>query len=156
MEPGPLHGAPVEGALDPGWEWHDYTQELFGVEAVYAAGSAVLRGELIADRWEVPNVPDDAWDVSFYVEGQVDVAPGAYAAARFGQIRFNELGAGGGYTGAGDDPRWDYDVSRLQLAGGYRAFRNAGIRAEYLLNRTDRPAGDPADDLFSVQLWWEY
>lgn len=153
---GPYLEPPIDGSPDPGWEWHEYLQEIFGFEAVYAAGAGVLRGEILADRWEVPNVPDDAWDLSYYVEGQMDVATGAYLAARWGEIRFNELGPGGGYGGAGQDPRWDYDVRRIQIAGGYRVVRNAGVRAEYMLNHTDHPSGDPSDNLFSVQAWWQY
>ena len=155
---GPYLEPPVANGLDEGWEWHDYVQEIFGIEAVWAAGPVVLRGEAFGDRWEVPNVPEDAWDWSYYLEGHVDVLAGGYVAARFGQILFNELGGGtgGGYTTGGSDYQWDYDVARLQLAAGYRAFRNAGIRAEVLLNRTGDPAGDPRDDLLSLQLWWEY
>lgn len=153
---GPYLEPTIEGALDPGWAWHDYLQEIYGIETVYAVGRAVFRGEAFADRWEVPNVPEDAWDLSYYVEGQVDVGTGAHLAARWGEIRFNELGAGGGYYGGGVDARWDYDARRLQLAAGYRVFRNAGIAAEYMLNHTDRPEGDPPDNLFSVQLWWQY
>jgi adenylate cyclase len=156
---GPYLEPTVEGVLDPGWRPEDYVQEIFGVGGTYAIGRTILRAEAFADRWEVPNVPDDAWDVSYYLEGELRVRAGAYVAARFGEIRFNRLGRGFGsgspYEG-GDDLRWDYDTRRLQLAAGYRLARNAGIRAEYMINRTDRPQGDPSDNLFSIQLWWDY
>jgi adenylate cyclase len=155
---GPYLEPTVAGSLDPGRRAHDYVQEIFGVGGVYALGRTTVRAEAFADRWEVPNVPESAWDLSYYLEGEVRVRAGLYAAARFGEIRFNKLdeasGAGAAY--AGDEARWDYNTRRLQLAAGYRLARNAGVRAEYMLNRTARPGGDPSDDLFSVQLWWEF
>ena len=158
---GPYLTTPLVGSLPAGAEPHDYVQEIYGAEMVLARGGTVLRGEFFADRWEVPNVDDDAWDYSYYVEAQTDVATGLYVAARYGAIRFNELDdLSGGTTGygpsLGDLARWDYDTRRIQLAAGYRVFRNAGIVAEYMLNHTDTPLGDPADNLLSLQLWWSY
>lgn len=156
---GPYLETPVEGALNAGREEADYVQELFGVEAVIARGGLTLRGEALADRWEVPNVPEDAWDLSYYVEGQYDVAAGAYVAARWGAIWFNELGEGDGGSalyGGSDDLRWDYNVRRLQLAAGYRVARDVGVQAEYMLNGSDDPAEDSAGSLLSLQLWWQY
>ncbi len=155
---------PLErGELDAGAMRTDYVQELFALEATYARGGIVLRGEAMADRWEVPNVPEDAWDFSYYVEAQYDVVAGGYLAARWGEIRFNELegqaGAGYGvgvYERPSYDPRWDYDARRLQLAGGYRLSRTVGVQGEYAFNDIDDPAGDAVGDLFSVQIWWRY
>jgi adenylate cyclase len=156
---GPFLEPTVVGDLDPGARPQDYMQEIFGVGGTYAIGRTIVRAEAFADRWEVPNVPDDAWDLSYYVEGEQRVMAGLYAAARFGEIRFNRLGGGFG-AGSSDDAagdlRWDYDTRRLQLAAGYRLARNAGVRAEYMINRTANPRGDPSDNLFSVQLWWDY
>jgi class 3 adenylate cyclase len=155
---GPYLEPTVSGHLDAGRTWRDYDQEIFGAGGVYALGRTVIRAEAFADRWEVPNVPDDAWDLSYYVEAEHRVWPGLYVAARFGEIRFNRLGGGfggGGYGTVGDD-RWDYDTRRFQVSAGYRLARNAGIRGEYMVNRTDRPTGDRADDLASIQLWWEF
>jgi class 3 adenylate cyclase len=155
---GPYLDPAIEGTANfpASWSYASYVQELFAVEAVYAVGPWTVRGEGVADRWEVPNVPENVWDFSYYVEAQRDIAAGAYVAARFGQILFNELGGGDGYVSGGDDDRWDYPFTRLQLAGGYRLLRNVGVQAEYMLNHTADPAGDPADDLVSVQLWWQY
>jgi hypothetical protein len=156
---GPYLEPAIEGTANfpAGWAYEDYVQELFAVEAVYAVGPWTVRGEAVADRWEVPNVPENVWDYSYYVEAQRDITAGAYMAGRLGQIFFNDLSASGsGYSYSGTDDRWDYPVTRLQLAAGYRILRNVGVQAEYMLNRTDHPAGDPADDLLSLQLWWQY
>lgn len=151
-----------QGARDPGFRLGDYVQELFALEAEFALGAITMRSEAMADRWEVPNVPEDVWDLSYYLEGEYVVLAGVHVAARWGEMRFNELGSGNalgpttdsGYRAA--DARWDYDARRLQLAGGYRVFRNVGLQAEYAFNRTDDPGGDAVGDLFSVQLWWQY
>lgn len=154
---GPYLEPAIEGTahFPADWWYESYIQELVAAEVVYAIGAWTVRGEGVADRWEVPNVPENVWDFSYYVEAQRNMATGAYLAARFGQILFNELGGGGGYVVGGDN-RWDYPVTRLQLAGGYRLLRNVGLQAEYMLNHTADPRGDPSDDLLSVQLWWQY
>ena len=156
---GPYLPRHVDGHLDDGRETWDYQQELFAVEASYLIGGLELRGEAFADRWEVPNVDQDAWDYSYYMEGRYDVATGAYLAARWGAIWFNELDMGQGAYAPGEgggDRRWDYTSRRLQLAAGYRILRNLGARAEVMISSTDDPGGDPVGDLLSVQLWWEY
>lgn len=154
---GPYLETAVEGPLDPATTAEDHVQELFGFEAVYARGPLVVRGEAVADRWEVPNVAENVWDVSYYVEGRYVAAAGAYVAGRWGAIRFNELAEGGpAYGSLSPDSRWDYDARRLQVAAGYRIARNLGATAEYMVNRTDDPAGDAVGNLFSVQLWWRY
>lgn len=149
------------GTLPPGRSWSDYIQEIWGAEAIYRRGRAALRGEAFFDRWVVPNIGNDAWDYSYYVEGEFTVAPGAFLAARFGQIYFGRIPAASGtgtspygYTINGN--HWDYDISRLQLGGGYRLLPNVEIRGEYMFNYTRRPGEDPADNLASVQFWWQF
>lgn len=149
------------GTLDPGRSWFDYIQEIWGAEAIYRRGRATLRGEAFFDRWVVPNTVNDAWDYSYYLEGQMTVAPGAFLAARFGQIYFGRIPAADGtgtspYGYAINGNHWDYDISRLQLGGGYRLLPNVEARAEYMISYTRRPGGDPPDNLASVQLWWQY
>lgn len=155
---GPYLRPDIINALDQGWAYTDYLQEIWGLEAVFMKGRGVLRGEAFADRWDVPNVPDNVWDLSYYVEGELTLAPGLFGAARIGQMIFNHLDsatAAGGAYGPTDESRWDYNITRLQLGAGYRFLPNAELRAEYMLSRTGGPA-DPDDNLLSVQLWWQY
>lgn len=137
-----------QGTLPPGAELDDFFQEILGAEAVFARGPATVRAEAFSDRWNVPNIGDDVRDLSYSIEGKLKLTPGLFAAARFGEIRFNELA---GPTGA---ERWDHNIRRLQFGAGYRLLRNTEIRAEYLLSRTER--NDPRDNLFSVQWWWAF
>ncbi len=156
---GPYLHDEIEGSLPDGAEPGDYLQELGGLELAWARGRTTVRGELVADRWEVPNVGEDVWDVSWSLEGRIRPAAGLFLAARWGGIRFNELGDDGpGYDPEAGTPApgpWDDDFDRIQLAGGYRLAPNVEARAEYALNRTAGPL-DPDDDLFSVQLWWAF
>jgi len=129
---------------------HDaFVQELWSLEAAWARGPAVVRGEVIEDRWEVPNVGDDPVDLSWYLEAQADLFAGAYGAMRVGRMDFMTVEDG---SARGE---WDYDLTRIQVGAGYRLARNAGLRAEWMTNRSRGPL-DPEDDLWSVQLWWEF
>jgi hypothetical protein len=155
---GPYLIPDVSGALPAGAEYDDYLQEIAGVEVVYARGGVTLRGEGFADRWEVPNVTDDAWDYSYYLEGTVDVAAGLFTTLRYSAIHFNRIASdatpGGSSYGGSSGQRWDYDVARWQTGLGYRIALNTGIRLEYAFNGMDGPL-DPRNNLFSLQWWWE-
>ena len=145
------------GGLPPLAGAEDFAQHIWAAEAAFALGRTKLRAEIFHDSWEVPNVSDDAVDISWYVEGEQVVATGFALAARYGRIHFMELESGPGDPayGSGDSARWDYGVSRLQLGAGYRVARNAGVRAEATLNGSASPQ-TLRDNLFSLQLWWEF
>ena len=147
---GPYIDRILQNELPAGWERHDYLQEMWGLETAWARGRLVVRGEAIADRWEVPNVSGDAWDFSYYLEGEVSLTPGLHAAARLAAIHFNELPVEGGRK-----ETWDHRVQRVQLGGGYRFLPNAGLKAEVQLTRSAGPA-DPRDPLGALQAWWAF
>ncbi|HUH13657.1 MAG TPA: hypothetical protein VMK65_11125, partial [Longimicrobiales bacterium] len=73
-----------------------------------------------------------------------------HVAARYGAITFSDHPAGANHP----DTSWDYDARRIQVGAGWQPLRNAGIKAEYMRNHTERH--DPNDDLASVQLWWAF
>ncbi|HKJ93822.1 MAG TPA: adenylate/guanylate cyclase domain-containing protein, partial [Longimicrobiales bacterium] len=148
---GPYMRPDYQGSLDPGKQYTDYNQRIWGAEGEFKRGHAILRSEAFLDYWQVPNVQKQAVDLSYYVEGRYTFIPGLYAAARFGEMRFNDL-VGGGYGGANPANHWDYDQRRIQIGGGYRILRNLEARAEYMLNHTAGPV-DPADNLLSIQVW---
>jgi hypothetical protein len=152
---GPWLREDVTGLPD-GWQASDYNQQIWGAEAVFKYGRTKLRGELFHDTWGVPNVGYGAVDVSWYAEAEQAVSPAFTLAARVGAIHFLKMSGGEG-AGSGWDygTPWDYNVRRLQLASGYRVARNAGIRAELMLNGTAAPL-KPRDNLAALQLWWEF
>ncbi|HEV7587198.1 MAG TPA: adenylate/guanylate cyclase domain-containing protein [Longimicrobium sp.] len=147
---GYLIDAPGGAPLPAGEVIDHFFQELWGFEAAFARGPVEVRGELVLDTWDVPNVPEYPRDVSWYGEAKVKLSPGLFAAARYSGIRFNRIG-----DGAGSKVLWDYPVDRVQLAAGYRLTRTTELRAEYMLNATNAPP-DAGDDLLAVRWSWSF
>ena len=136
------------GNLPQGTSESDFVQELLSAEAVFERGRTTVRGEVFLDRWEVPNLDDDPVDVAWYAETRYDLTAGLFVAARWNEMRFNDLPLGD------TKEAWDHDVRRIQIGAGYRIVQNSGVRAEYALSRTD--GIDPRDDLFALQWWWQF
>lgn len=150
---GPYLDPQVGNPIPDGADFRDFVQEVFGLDVAFTRGRHALRAEAFFNRWEVPNVPDDPRDISWYAEGSTRLLPGLFAAARYGEIHFNRMGGG---TPAHPQPaRWDFTQRRLQIGAGYRIVGNAELRAEYSINRT-AGTDDPADDLLSIQWWWRF
>jgi hypothetical protein len=116
--------------------------------AVFSRGRTTVRCEVFVNRWEVPNLTTDPRDVSWYLETEYTATAGLTLAARWNEMRFNDLEAG-----SASQP-WDRDVRRVQVGAGYRILRNTGLKTEYMVSRTS--GEDPADNLFSVQWWWAF
>ena len=140
--------SPDSPDIPAGAHFYDYTQRLFGIDGTFTRGFIEVRGELIHDYWEVPRVPDDPTDLSYYLETKIKVLPGAFVSGRYSAIHFNSLH----YT-SGSTSQWDYDTRRLQLGAGYRISQPLEVRAEMMLNHTDGPI-DPRDNLLSLQASW--
>ncbi len=100
-----------------------YDQEMWSLNASFARGPAMLRGEFIHDSWNVPNVAQRAVDLGYNFEAQVDVAAGWSIAARYGRIDFRRIDV--------VVTDWDWDVNRVEGALGYRIARNSGIMATF-------------------------
>jgi class 3 adenylate cyclase len=151
LDHGPYLQDQWSGPMAPGHTLNDYQQTLWGMEAAFARGPLEARGELLLDRWEVPNLPGNApRDVSFYAESRLKLTPGVFAAARYSGIRFNRVA-----DGTGARQRWDYPADRLQLAAGYRLSRNTELRGEYLLASSSAPP-EGGDDLLSLRWSWSF
>lgn len=122
-------------------------QEIIGLELTATRGLVEVRSELLLDRWETPNVPDDPRDLSYYAELKWKLLPGLAAAGRYGKIHFNEIA-----DDNGNPERWDYNISRWQLGALYNVTARIELRAEYMLNRGG--TNDPKDNLLSLQAAW--
>lgn len=143
---GPYVRTPIPNGPEPSYSGTTYDQRLWGVDASFARGPLMIRGEFLHDSWDVPNVTYDAVDVGYTLEVQADVAPGWSVATRVGRIDFRELGP------MGD---WDWDVDRLEVALGYRITLNAGLLASWSTT-WDASSVDPDGDLTGVRLWWAF
>ena len=127
----------------PGW----FAQQIFSGEVLFELAHTQVRAEALHDTWVYAE--EDAIDISWSVEARQELFQDWFVAGRLGQIRFSDV-----ETTAGDQP-WDYNVQRVQVAGGYRLASNAEVRAEYLTQATDGPV-DPDDDVLALQLWWAF
>jgi hypothetical protein len=136
------------GSLPEGAATEDFVQEIWNAEAVFTRGRTTVRAELFLDRWQVPNLSTDARDVSWYIESSYDISAGLFVATRWNEIRFNKLPSNG------FEETWDHNARRIQFGAGYRILHNTGVRAEYILNRTQ--GVDPPDNLWAVQGWWSF
>ena len=126
------------------------TQEIFGLEVVFDRGPLTLRSEAFRGRWQAPGLTNDPRETSLYLEASRKLPGGFHAAVRWGAIWFGEVAAA-----EGDPERWDHDVHRWSVGGGYRIARNAGIKLELQTTSAAGP-GDLRDDLFALQAWWEF
>jgi hypothetical protein len=143
---GPWVRSDIPNSPAPGPYGWTYNQEMWAIDAAFARGPLVLRGEFIHDSWDVPNIEPRAVDLGYNVEAQLDIATGWSAALRYGRIDFREIDSFGD---------WDWDVSRWEGSLGYRITLNAGIMASYATTRDVGPL-DPKDNLTSIRLWWGF
>ncbi len=139
-----------------GGSYGAYDQEIVQAEVTYARGPLIARAEWLRDRWEVPNVVDDAVEHGYGVEAQLDVTAGLFLAGRYGALDFgsvnDELGAASSRSDGRAD--WDHDIARYEVGFGYRLARNAGVLGTFMHNRTT--GSDPDDDLWALRLWWRF
>lgn len=136
----------TENALPSGSGIDDYRQRILGLEAEFAHGHLVVRGEVFFDGWNVPRVRDEARDVSWYIEGKYSFHPRVYAAARFGMITFNKM-----QDSTGARVRWDYPASQWDIGLGFRVTEHVLLRVGYQWNHVSKGSA-PDDDLWAIRL----
>jgi hypothetical protein len=121
---------------------------MISIDFVLARGPTVLRGEVIGDAWEVPNVADRLRELAYHAEVQRDLIAGLSAAVRAGYLDFRAVDPG---TGTPAD--WDEDVLRLEASAGYRFVRNGGVT----LSGYWQDAGTGGETTLSaLRLWWAF
>lgn len=112
------------------------TQRAVGLDAEFAAGHLLVRGELIVNRWLVPIDPSRSGTarlgvVAGYVEGRYRLRPGLYVATRLEGLAFGTLAT------PAVTQSWDADVRRGELAAGYSLSRNVMVKAAFQRNVRD-------------------
>lgn len=139
----------TRGTFPAGRDRWYYLQTLVSVEATWARGPVMIRGEAVHDEWEVPNVPEAPVELGGNVEVQADLAAGLFVGVRAGVLDFRPVEVS---TGTRD---WDYDVERYEASLGYRLDRNAGILASWA-SQSGRSTLERAESLLAVRLWWAF
>lgn len=136
---------PVGGSTPSTW---DFDQEMWSTDVTFARGASVVRGEVLVDSWEVPNIGAPFREVAYQAEIQRDLTVTWSAAARVGYLDFRRVEDG---SGTGRD--WDRDVVRVEGSLGYRIVRNGGV----LLSGYLQDAGAGGSTTFGgLRLWWAF
>jgi hypothetical protein len=109
-------------------------QTAFGLDAEYARGYVLLRGEWLFNRWSMPTVHGGTLplDVSGgYLEGRYRLRPDVYVAARVDRLSFATM------TTPDSVETWEARVSRVELGTGYSITRGMRLKACYQFNVRD-------------------
>ena len=143
---GPYSSPLVKSALPAGKSIDDYKQEVYGFDLTFTRGWTTVSSEVFIDEWYVPNVKDNPFDYSYYIELKQKLMPGLFAALRYNSIIFNELRKSYGIR-----EKWDYDVERIQAGAGISINRQLLLIVDYSVTTTHGPY-EPKDNLASIQL----
>jgi len=117
-----------------------YAQRALGVDGEYSRNYFLVRGELIASRWNLPAVNLPFIDHPLgaqtgFVEARYRFAPRFYAAARVDRLTFSRI-RGQRLFGGAPTP-WDAPVRRLEAGGGVYLRRNLIARGVVQWNKRD-------------------
>ncbi|MEO5822447.1 MAG: hypothetical protein ABIT71_18215 [Vicinamibacteraceae bacterium] len=113
-----------------------HRQEALGLDAEYSLGHVVVRGEVVASRWDVPfqngdpTLQLDALGSS--IETRIALSPRWSMALRGDRLGFSRVTAANAAIRT-----WDANVLRLEGAVGYLVRRNVRLKAGYQYNWRD-------------------
>jgi hypothetical protein len=122
--------------LPPPASYDTHRQQALGLDAEYSLGHVVVRGEVVASRWDVPfqngdpTLPLDALGTS--LEARVALTPRWSMAVRGDRLGFSRVAAANGVVRT-----WDANVLRVEGAVGYLVRRNVRLKAGYQYNWRD-------------------
>lgn len=119
--------------LAAGRRVEDGVQQAVGVDAEYALGRFIGRGEAIWSTWTVPVALTGEDDerlgaASILVEGRYRILPGVHIAGRVERLGFSRLRTADGRL------EWDAPVRRFEAGAGYSAMRNVMIKGSWQRN----------------------
>lgn len=128
-----------------GFDEEDAPQTLTGLDFAWSEGDWELYAEAFYNRFRAPLIGNlGSW--SYYTELRYQIEPGLFAAARFGQIYFDEFRLPSGVS-----RQWDTDVSRVELGGGTFFTRNLWLKLAGQQN-WNHGGREPDDWLVSMQI----
>jgi hypothetical protein len=134
-------------AMAPGVELERQLQRLLIADLEVERGRVEFRGEGYVNEWQTPFV--GRLDVrGMWAEAKVGVLPGTWLAVRGEARRHSQLA-----DSTGARRPWDHDRDRWETGVGYRATRQATIKAVWQRN-LERISGASSrrDDLFAASL----
>jgi len=141
---GPYLHDSLDPDMPPGKTVNDYAQRLFMADLEVQMAHVELRAEAMRNTWMTPTVGD--LDVEGgYAELKYSMSSGAYVAGRYDVERFGEIA-----NSSGVDHTWDWNVTRVEGAVGYRIARDATAKLVYQWTQQDNDNAGADDPEFSI------
>jgi hypothetical protein len=113
-----------------------HRQQALGLDAEYAIGHVVVRGEVVGSRWDVPFQNGDPTlrlgALGTSLETRVALTPRWSLAVRGDRLGFSRV-----VGSTGEVRTWDANVQRVEGAIGYLVRRNVRVKAGYQYNWRD-------------------
>ncbi|MFL6583356.1 MAG: hypothetical protein ACJ8KU_02430 [Chthoniobacterales bacterium] len=141
---GPYLRSEAESALPPGTGVSDYDQLLVGQDISFEWHHLQVWSEIYEARFEVPQV-GNADTLAYFIEAKYKFAPQLFAAVRWNQQFFGDVP-----NGYGGSTPWNGDVSRIEVALGYRPTAHTQLKVQYNFHR-EEAAPRESPHLFAAQ-----
>ncbi|HLY09807.1 MAG TPA: hypothetical protein VKW04_10925, partial [Planctomycetota bacterium] len=123
----------------------DYPQTVAGVDLSYAIGAVEIFAEAYWTQIQAPLLDNlELW--AWYVEGKYTFLPGLFGAVRVAEMVFGSID-----DAAGVSHRWDRNLARVEVGGGYFFTRNLFLKATMQVNH-QMGGREPHDNLFMLQM----
>ena len=135
----------AEPTLPAGRDIGDYDQLVLAQDVSFAWRHLQLWAEFYQIRFELPSI-GNADMFAYYLEAKYKITPQLFAALRWNQQFFGEIG---GSDGEGFP--WWHDMSRVDTALIYRFSTHTQLKVQYNLQHEDGP-GRGYGHIFATQL----
>jgi hypothetical protein len=126
------NAAPLPPRADP----DEFKQFLIGQEVSWARGHWQIWAEAFESRFEIPQL-GDADVFAYYVELKYKITPQLFGALRWNQEFFDS-----GSDAMGTPIAHGHDVSRVDLAFGYRFTAHTQLKLQYSIAKGDFTSDD--------------
>jgi hypothetical protein len=123
----------------------DYREFVLGQDASFAWHYLQIWAEFYQARFEVPRV-GDADTFAYYLEAKYKFTPQLFGALRWNQQLFSKI-----ENGMGGDIRWSQNLTKIDLAAGYRFTSHTQLKLEYSFQHETTGPGD-VNHIFAAQL----
>jgi hypothetical protein len=135
----------AESTLPRGRDIDDYREFVIAQDASFAWHHLQVWAEVYETRFEVPRV-GNADMLAYYLEAKYKFTPQFFGALRWNQELFGAVN-----KGTGGSFRWDQNLGRIDLAGGYRFTTHTQLKLQYSFQQQTTGPHD-TNHLFAAQL----
>ena len=125
---GPYFRPEAQATLPFGRDIGDYDQIVIAQDVSFAWHHLQLWAEFHEARFEVPNL-GNAETFGYFLEAKYKITPQLFGALRWNQQFFNEVA-----NGYGTEAQWSRDISRVEVAIGYRFTTHTQLKLQYYVD----------------------